>query len=78
MREGDRIGWPWVAVGFTVFILLAGLAGRSDYEDAVREEQLYCANVALYKATEGLQGWPDYRDVYNTMCVRETKKVQNS
>jgi|LauGreDrversion4_2_1035121.scaffolds.fasta_scaffold2701220_1 hypothetical protein len=74
MREGDNIRWPWVAVGFIVFILLAGLAGQSDYEDAVREEALYCANVALYKATSGEQGWPDYNKNYNEIC----KKIQNS
>lgn len=74
MREGDNISWPWVAVCFIVFILLAGVAGRSDYEDALREEALYCANVALYKATGGQQGWPDYNENYSEIC----KKIQNS
>lgn len=73
--NNNPLRWGLVAVGFTVFIILAGLAGRTDYEDALRDEALYCANVALYKATAGKQGWPDYREVYNTMCVQETKKI---
>jgi hypothetical protein len=74
MRDGDRIRWPWVIVALLIFIGLAGIAGRSDYEDALREEALYCANVALYKATGGQQGWPDYNANYNEICT----KIQNS
>ena len=71
MREGDPINWRWVGLGTLVFLLLAGLAGQADYEDALREEAVYCANVKQYKASAGEQGWPDYRDVYNTMCLKE-------
>ena len=71
MRSDNNINWRWVGLGGLVFLLLAGLAGQSDYEDAVREEAVYCANVKQYKASGGEQGWPDYRDVYNTMCVKE-------
>ena len=74
MREGDRISWPWVIVAMLIFLGLASIAGRSDYEDALREEALYCANVALYKATGGQQGWPDYNENYSEIC----KKIQNS
>ena len=70
MREGENIRWRWVCAGGVVFLLLAGIAGQSDYEDAAREEALYCSNVELYKATGGEQGWPDYREVYDTMCVK--------
>lgn len=68
MQDTNNIRWGWVIVGMLFFVLLAGIAGNSDYEDAVREEQLYCSNVELYKATGGEKGWPDYREVYNTMC----------
>ena len=74
MREGENIRWRWVFAGGIVFLLLAGIAGQSDYEDAAREEALYCSNVELYKATKGEKGWPDYRDVYNTMCVKDYVK----
>ena len=40
MREGDRISWPWVIVAMLIFLGLASIAGRSDYEDALREEAL--------------------------------------
>lgn len=60
----------WISVGAVGFLLLAGLVGRSDYEDALVAEQAYCANVTLYYATAGEQGWPDYRDMYNIMCVK--------
>lgn len=72
MYSKEPIRWRWVIIGFIVFIVLAGAAGRVDYEDAVREEQLYCANVALYKATGGQRGWPDYNDNYNEICVKNS------
>ncbi len=74
MRDGDNINWRWVSIGTLVFLLLAGFAGQSDYEDAARAEQLYCDNVKQYKDTGGQLGWPDYREVYNTMCVKDYVK----
>jgi hypothetical protein len=81
MYSKEPIRWRWVALGFVVFIVLAGTAGRVDYEDALREEQLYCDNVKLYKDTAGAKGWPDYRELYNTMCVKDrenTKTISNT
>ena len=69
--QNNNINWRWVCAGSVVFLLMAGIAGQSDYEDAAREEALYCENVKQYKATGGEQGWPDYREVYNTMCVKD-------
>lgn len=60
----------WISTGAVGFVLLAGWAGQSDYEDAARAELAYCRNVTLYNATAGDQGWPDYRALYNTMCVK--------
>lgn len=71
MRRDNNINWRWVGLGGLVFLLLAGVAGQSDYEDAAREEAVYCANVKQYKDTGGQEGWPDYREVYNTMCVKD-------
>lgn len=75
MSNTNTVRWPWVAVGFIMFVLLAGIAGRSDYEDAVREEAIYCEQVQRYKATGGQEGWPDYRELYNTMCVKDYIKT---
>ncbi len=74
MYRDNNINWRWVGLGGLVFLLLAGVAGQSDYEDAAREEAVYCANVKQYKDTGGQLGWPDYREVYNTMCVRDYAK----
>lgn len=70
MREGDNINWRWVSVGFVVFFLLAGIAGQSDYEEAVRAEQAYCENVKLFNETRGEKGWPDYNENYDEVCIK--------
>ena len=51
-------------------LVLAGIAGTMDYEDALLEERAYCANVTLHHATAGLHGWPDYKQLYSTMCAK--------
>ena len=53
-----------------MFFLLAGIAGQSDYEEAVRAEQAYCENVKLFNETRGEKGWPDYNENYNEVCVK--------
>lgn len=70
MREGENINWRWIGIGFVIFIVLAGIAGRVDYEDALLEEQAYCENVRVFKETGGQRGWPDYNDNYDEMCVK--------
>lgn len=60
----------WISIGAIGFVLVAGWAGQSDHEDAVLAEQAYCRNVTLYHASAGEQGWPDYRELYNVMCVK--------
>uniref|UniRef100_A0AAU6W1D7 Uncharacterized protein n=1 Tax=Pseudomonas phage Pavpe01 TaxID=3138545 RepID=A0AAU6W1D7_9VIRU len=42
-------------------VLLLGLVGRMDYDDAVLQEKAYCANVH-----SGL--WPDYEGRYTADC----------
>ncbi len=74
--NNDNINWRWVSIGFVTFIVLAGLAGRVDYEEELRAEQAYCDNVKLYKDSRGQQGWPDYRELYNTMCVQDLEKTK--
>jgi hypothetical protein len=50
------------------FLLLIGIAGQSDYEEAVRQEQHYCDMVRLWEmdAAKGIApdqraGWPPYK-----------------
>ena len=68
MQDTNNIRWGWVALGTLGFLLMAGIAGQADYEDAVLQEQVYCANVELYRATNGEKGWPDYNENYAEIC----------
>ncbi len=63
-----------IIIGTVCVLILAGLAGQSDYEDALLEQAAYCDNVTLYHATAGTQGWPDYNRNYSELC----EKNQNS
>lgn len=59
-----------LGAGIAVILTLAGIAGQSDYEAALLEERAYCASVTQYMATQGSEGWPDYRLLYDSMCVK--------
>lgn len=48
-------------IGIAALVILAGVAGNSDYEEAKREAEAYCANVH-----SGL--WPDYNGTYAEYC----------
>lgn len=61
-RKAEDLGL-WQGVAFLVAILLLlGLVGQMDYEDAKLHQDHYCKMVA-----EG--AWPDYDEVYTTECV---------
>lgn len=62
-----RYRYVLAAVGF---ILIAGLVGQSDYEDALMEEQKYCEMVNEYDMSNGERGWPDYKDIYDSACAK--------
>ncbi len=68
--RNEKINWRLLFIGTLVFLVLAGIAGQADYEDAVLQEQAYCSNVELYFDTNGEQGWPDYNENYDEMCVK--------
>ena len=44
MNIGDKTR---TALGIAAFIMIMGIVGRMDYEDALVEERGYCANVTL-------------------------------
>lgn len=54
------------------FILVCGLVVTSnmDFEDAIQQERLYCENVK-----EGVH--PDYDNLYNKVCKKYEKAVDN-
>lgn len=57
--------------GFFVMLallLLMGVVGRMDYEDAKLEEAAYCHNVKT-----GV--WPDYENIYKEICENGEKAL---
>lgn len=50
-----------LAVGLILILLLMGIAGAMDVEDAEKQEQFYCERVATGH-------WPDYRQNYRQIC----------
>jgi len=49
-------------------LLLMGVVGRMDYEDAKLEEIAYCHNVK-----NGV--WPDYENIYKEICETGEKAL---
>jgi len=55
-------------VGFAFLLVLMGIAGQSDYEDAVMQEKAYCEMVRIWEddaargvPPENRAGWPPYK-----------------
>lgn len=53
-----------IIAGFTVYTI--GHASGPD--DISMQWTEYCEMVAIYKATNGENGWPDYKDIYSEQC----------
>ena len=41
-------------------LLVFGLVGRADYQEAIAQEERYCDMIAIYDETNGESGWPAY------------------
>ena len=52
-----------------VLLLALGIVGRGDYEDALMVEQEYCEMVELWGQTNGRDGHPDWRKLYQQVCT---------
>lgn len=46
-----------------------GIVGRGDYEEALLVEQEYCEMVDLWGQTNGRDGHPDWRKLYQQACT---------
>lgn len=55
-----------------VFIIVVGVVGNMDFEDAKRAERAYCAEVDLYKRTRGAEGHPAYDG--DDFCLKYSKE----
>ena len=63
-----------MALGIIAIILIItafGIAGQGDYEEALVIEQEYCEMVELWGQTNGRDGHPDWRGVYQKTCLAD-------
>jgi hypothetical protein len=61
-----------VGIILVILLLLAlGITGRGDYEDALMVEQEYCEMVELWGQTNGRDGHPDWRKLYQQVCTSD-------
>ena len=61
-----------VGIILVILLLLAlGIVGRGDYEDALMVEQEYCEMVDLWGKTNGRDGHPDWRQLYQQACTSD-------
>ena len=59
-----------VGIIFVILLLLTmGIVGRGDYEEALLLEQEYCEMVDLWGQTNGKDGHPDWRKLYQQACT---------
>ena len=54
-----------------LLLLTTGIVGRGDYEDALMVEQEYCEMVDLWGKTNGRDGHPDWRKLYQQACTSD-------
>ena len=52
-----------------LLLLTMGIVGRGDYEEALLLEQEYCEMVDLWGQTNGKDGHPDWRKLYQQACT---------
>lgn len=45
---------------FILVLVLFGIAGHMDADEADRQQEQYCEMVKLYKQSNGEKGWPAY------------------
>lgn len=55
-----------VSVGCAFLVLCALLGMSGDYEDEKQMASHYCEMVKLFKDSGGENGWPDYKDTYQS------------
>lgn len=60
-----------VVVGLLALVLLMGIVGHFDAEEAERQAEEYCHNVK-----SGI--WPDYEGTYKEFCKSSTKTLDEA
>lgn len=73
MRELSTDAWAVIIVSVILFITVMGAVGRGDYEEELAQQDIYCEFVELWGQTNGRDGHPDFRGIYETACVNEQR-----
>lgn len=50
-------------------VLIMMFIGSLEEQDQAMGLENYCQMVELYKQTDGENGWPDYRNIYESNCA---------
>ena len=53
-----------IAAGLVLVLAILcvmGMVGAGDYQEAVMLQEEYCANLEVWDATGGSEGWPPYQ-----------------
>ena len=53
---------------FLLFMVLVYSDRNSDEACKDESEVRYCQMVDIFKASKGENGWPDYKQIYSTVC----------
>lgn len=70
-----RLGEHTVALLVVFIVSMLAIAGNADFEEEMNEQERYCKMTALYEATDGDVGWPDYRKAREKLCDGENKRL---
>jgi len=63
-----------IVILMVLVFLALGIVGRGDYDDAVAQQDIYCEFVDLWGKTNGRDGHPDFRGIYETACSHEQRR----
>lgn len=54
-------------------LIIMGIVGQADFEEAQRQADQYCKMVVLWEQTDGQAGWPAYDEEMD--CARYSKAI---
>jgi len=58
------------ALGLIVVFVAFAYVSAEDAKEQQTQNAHYCEMVALWKQTNGEQGWPDYNRSFKTACAK--------
>ncbi len=73
MKELSTDALAVLITGGILFFFALGIMGQADYEEELLEQDIYCEFVELWGQTNGRDGHPDFRGIYETACSHEQR-----